>query len=384
MKKQNTKTKKFTIKMQKKLVVLFMIVLLAFVGLSIRLIWITRENGTQYEKQVLSQQKYDSTTLPYKRGDIVDSNGTQLAVSQKVYNLVIDAAVMLSDESYLEPTLETLGECFPSLNMSDVRTYVTTHPNSSWYVPLKKLPYEDISGFKTRQSENSKIKGVWFEEEYKRIYPYGTLACDVIGFTTSDNVGQYGLEENYNDTLNGTAGREYGYLNDDSTLERTTIPAIDGNTIHSTIDMNVQSIIEKYLKKFNDEHTDAFRQGNGAENIGCIIMGVDSGEILGMASYPTYDLNNTRKTDALIGMTQVEQITNANGYYEIKPTSYVIDENRLAEMSDEEILLNLNNLWKNFCITGTYEPGSTAKPFTVAAGLESGAINTNTPYGRNT
>ena len=116
------------------------------------------------------------------------------------------------------------------------------------------------------------------------------LAADVIGFTTTDNVGTYGLEEYYNDTLNGINGREYGYLNDDSNLERTIKQQWTEIPIHSTLDANIQSIVEKYLKQFNEEYKDAVREGNGAENLGCIIMEVDTGNILAMASYPTYDL----------------------------------------------------------------------------------------------
>lgn len=380
MKEQNRKVKKFSIKMQKKLVVLFIFVLLAFAGLGVRLVWITREKGTQYEKQVLSQQRYDSSTLPFRRGDIVDAKGTKLASSEKVYNLVIDSYVMLDKEAYLEPTLQALGKYFPDLNMTEIREYIVSHPESSWYVPLRRLSFEEISGFQEAQLEDSNIKGVWFEEEYRRIYPNGSLAADVIGFSRADNQGQYGLEEFYNDTLNGIAGREYGYLNDDSTLERTIKPAVDGNTIHSTIDANIQSIVEKYLKNFNEEHKDAVHPGNGAENVGCVIMEVDTGNILAMASYPTFDLNDTRNTDALLGARLIEQITNAAGYQENRKTDTYITQETIDSLDDDQLLLNLNNLWKNYCISSTYEPGSTAKPFTVAAALESGAITGDEHY----
>ena len=98
--------------MKKKLVVLFILVLLAFVGLGARLIHITMNNGEEYEKQVLSQQQYDSTTLPFRRGEILDANGTILAYSEKVYNLVLDAKLLLRDEKYLEPTLKALVTYF--------------------------------------------------------------------------------------------------------------------------------------------------------------------------------------------------------------------------------------------------------------------------------
>ena len=377
------KRNKFSIKMQKKLVVLFGLVLLAFTGLSIRLIWLTRENGTRYQKQVLAQQQYDSITLPYRRGDIVDAKGTKLATSEKVYNLVIDAKVMNTELNgktpYLEPTLEALGQYF-DLDMTAIREYVATHKEASWYVPLKRLTYDEISGFQQAKSDNSNIKGVWFEEEYKRVYPYGSLAADTIGFTSTDNQGSYGLEEYYNSVLNGINGREYGYLNDDLNLERTVKTAVDGSSIHSTIDANVQMIVEKYLAKFMEEFKDNYKPGNGAENVGCIIQWVNTGEILAMASVPTYDLNNVRDPQALLGSMMVEKVDTANGYYEIKKNGTVIDQTVLDAMSEDDLYLNLNNLWKNYCITGTYEPGSVAKPFTVAMALEKGDITPNSTF----
>ncbi len=371
--------KKFSIKMQKKLVVLFILVLLAFAGLSARLFYLVRENGTQYQKQVLAQQRYDSVVIPYRRGDIVDSHGTRLATSQKVYNLVIDAKVMLGKKEYLEPTLQALGQNF-ELDMGQIREYVTTHPTSSWYVPLKRLEYDQISGFLAAQEENTNIRGVWFEEEYQRRYPYGSLAADAIGFTSTDNQGSYGLEEYYNDVLNGINGREYGYMNEDLALERTVKAAVDGNTIHTTLDVNLQMIVEKYLRKFMEERQDKNTPGNGADNVGCIIMEVNTGRILAMASAPGYDLNDVRNPQNLLGSKKVEQITNAAGYFEIRNTGTIITQETLDAMSEDEVYLNLNNLWKNYCITGTYEPGSTAKPFTVAAALELGTITPDSTF----
>lgn len=372
--------KKFTFSMQKKLVVLFVLILLAFAGLCVRLIWLTQEKGTQYTKQILSQQAYDSTTLPFRRGDIVDSNGIKLAVSEKVYNLVIDAKVMLYREDYYEPTIKALEINFPELDINAVKAHVRDNKESSYYIPVKKdstdkmkqLTYEQISGFKAAAAENSKIRGVWFEEEYKRVYPMGSLACDVIGFTGKDNVGFNGLEEFYNEVLNGTTGREFGYLTEDTTLERTIKPAVDGYTIHSTIDANIQSVIEKYLKQFNEEHKNTVRTGNGAENVGCIIQDIDTGNILGMASYPFYDLNDTWNEEMLIGNVMVNEVGRRTGNY--------ITQAALDAMDSETRSLQFNHLWKNFCISDTYEPGSTAKPFTVAMALETGSITGNEVY----
>ena len=359
---------KFTSKMQKKLVVLFMLVLLAFAGLFYRLYTITRDNGEKYKKQVLSQQEYDSTTIPYKRGSILDANGSVLAASEKVYNVILDSVAITDKEEYLEPTLSALASEL-GIETAGVRSYIAQNSETSRYhVLAKRLTYEEIAGFlEAQEAEGSKIKGIWFEEEYTRVYPGNTLACDIIGFTTNDNVGQYGLEEYYDDVLSGIPGREYGYLNDDSALERTTIAAEDGNSIVSTIDANIQSIVEKYLLKFNEEYKDNYRPGNGANNVGCIIMEVDTGEILAMASYPNFDLNNPRDTSALIGMPVLDDKGNKTGEY--------LTQESLDAIENEQLMyLQLDALWKNFCIADTYEPGSVAKPFTVAAGIESGSI----------
>lgn len=359
---------KFTIKMQKKLLVLFSIILAAFVGLSAQLYLITRDNGETYKKQVLSQQEYDSVTIPFKRGNIVDSNGTVLAVSNKVYNVILDTKILMRDEKNLEPTLNALRKCF-NINTNDVRSYIATHPDSSYYVLAKRVDYEKMNSFQEIANDpeiGANIKGVWFESEYKREYPNGSLACDVIGFTTNDNQGTYGLEEFYNETLSGINGREYGYLNDDSNLERTTIAAQDGCNLQTSIDANIQSIVEKYLKEFNEEYKDNYRQGNGAENVGCIIMEIDTGRVLAMANYPTYDLNNPRNTDNLIGMPLVNDKGSRTGEY--------VTREILDDMNDAAMYQQLNALWKNYCIVEPYEPGSVAKPFTVAAAVESGAI----------
>ena len=378
---QKQKNRRFTINNQKKVLVLLFAVLVAFAVLFGRIVWLIRNNETEYQKQILSQRSYDSKTLPARRGDIVDSKGVKLATCEKVYNLVVDASVMTTrDGKYVDKTLEALGQCFPQLNIADIRQFVLQNPRNQWHVVLKKLTFDEISEFKVMQSEDDEIKGIWFEEEFRRVYPGGSLAADVIGFTRSDNQGLYGLEEYYNKELNGTDGRTYGYLDDDLNLQRTVKPAVDGYTIHSTLDFNVQSIVEKYLKKFNDEHMDHAHPGNGAENLGCIVMEVNTGNILAMASYPTFDLNDTKNTAALLGSPQVEQVDKENGYFEIKKTGNYIDQALLDSMTPEETLVNLNYLWKNYCITSSYEPGSTFKPFTVAAALETDSIAPDSYY----
>ena len=360
--------------------VLFLIVLLAFVGLSIKLVTITRDNGESYKKQVLSQQQYESTVIPFRRGDILDSKGNKLATSEKVYNLIIDSKQMLRKEESLDATMSALSTCFPAFPESEVRSYVSQNPASQYYVTLKSLSYDDISGFVEMQNDKTNypdIAGVWFEEEYRRVYPNNTLACDVIGFTGKDNVGSYGLEQYYNDTLNGTNGREYGYLSEGEMLERTVVSAVDGYNIVTTIDGNIQQIVEKYLYQFNEEHKNGARPGgNGANNVGCIIMDVNTGDILAMASYPNYDLNNPRDKSALLGSRYV----NDKGLIEYEAN--IVTEENIDELliDDATTYQQLNYLWKNYCISNTFEPGSVAKPLTVAAGLESGKMTGNEYY----
>ena len=350
-----------------KLAVMMLIILLAFAGLGGRLYVLARDNQNDYQKKILSQQRYDSKTLPFKRGSILDANGTILAASEKVYNVILDCKVMLDKKENEEPTLKALSECF-GLDQSELRKFVKENPGSQYRVLKKRITYDEMSPFLDRKNEHNKtagkkgnekmgmIDGVWFEEEYIRRYPNNTLACDVIGFTGTDNNGTYGLEEYYNDILNGTNGRDYGYLNDDVALERAIVPAVDGYSLVSTIDANMQAICEKYIKQFNDEHVNEAREGLGAYNIGVIIQDCNNGEIKSMATYPDFDLNNPKDLTAYYTAEEIEQM-DEEAYYDA-----------------------LDALWKNFCISDTYEPGSTAKAITLATGLETGRIQGNETY----
>ena len=336
-----------------------LVVLLLFVALSLRLIHINTEEGEEYERQILSQQKYDSVTIPYKRGDIIDTKGSVLATSEKVYNVILDTKLLRGEEKKIEKTLDAVEECF-GLDISAIEDYMDANPNSQYHVLKKQLTYEEISTYvELRDAKDSGISknGIWFEDEYKRIYPNDTLACDVIGFTGKDNTGMYGLEEYYSDVLNGINGREYGYLNTDSDLERTIIPAVDGYSIQTTIDVNIQSIVEKYILQFNEEHKNEAREGLGSRSTACIIMEVNTGEILAMASYPNYNLNSPYDLSAYYTDAQIQQMKDEDKYN-----------------------ATLNSIWKNYCINETYEPGSVSKLFTVAAGLETGALKGNEHY----
>lgn len=344
--------------MQKKLVMLFAAIILAFVFLVGRITYINAANGEDYTRIVLDQQQYDSRTIPFKRGDIVDRNGTKMATSERVYNVILDVKVMTSDEDSIEPTIQVLKDCF-EIDEEEVRDLIEESPSSRYNILKKRVDYETYKKFEAIDEDDENypdVAGIWLEEDYVRTYPYNTLASDVIGFTVDGNVGSNGIEASYNNTLNGTDGREYGYLDETSTVERTVKEAVNGDTVVSTIDLQVQSIVEKHILEFNEQHKNEASAGEGSKNTAVIVMNPQNGEILAEASYPNYDLNQPR---------------DLTKYY----TQETIDA-----MSDEEQLETLNSLWNNFCVSDTYEPGSTFKPFTIAAGLETGILTGDETY----
>ena len=339
--------------MQRKLVMLFMAVILAFVVLIGRITWINASKGSSYTKVVLDQQSYNSRVIAYKRGDIVDRNGTKMATSERVYNVILDVAVLTDNgekDDYIEPTKEVLEECF-GIKGSVVDDLIEERPKSQYEILETGIDYETAQKFNAIDEDDENypnVRGVWLEEDYTRTYPYDSLASDVIGFTYSGNAGAIGIESAYNDVLNGTDGREYGYFNTDSSLERTVKPAKNGDTVVSTIDVTLQSIVEKCILEFNQEHAGEGKLGS--KNTAVMIMNPNTGEILAEASYPNFNLNSPRDLSAI----------------------YTDEE--WDKMSEEDQVNAMNDLWRNFCVSDAYETGSTAKPFTIAAGLESGKL----------
>ncbi|MGN0170590.1 MAG: peptidoglycan D,D-transpeptidase FtsI family protein [Lachnospiraceae bacterium] len=340
--------------MRKKIIVALGLILIMLLGLIGHLFYINLVKGKEYEKIVLDQQEYSSRTIPYKRGDIVDRNHTILATSTDVYNVVLDCKVLNAKEKCIGPTIEALTQCF-EITEQEIRKYLKEQSKSQYCVILKKISYDATKKFREmKQEEDSNITGVWFEKEYIRSYPNEELAASVIGFTVSGNEGINGLEKYYNDVLNGTDGREYGYLDSDNDYEKTVVKPEDGQTVVSTIDFTIQSIVEEKVRKFNKKHEGDGKLGSA--NTAVLVMDPNSGEILAMADYPSYDLNDPRDLSGVYSKKQIEK------------------------MSEEEQMEALNTLWNNFCITQTYEPGSTAKPFTVATGLDSGKLSGKETY----
>lgn len=345
------KRKRFLGRMQMKLFWITVVLSIAFLALVIRIWYINKKDGKRYEKIVLAQQSYDSIEIPYRRGDILDRNGTQLATSEKVYNLIIEPKNILQDDKVKKTTISALTKYF---DITEQEIDDALSDKSSLYKKmLKKLSYDQVKPFNefiaTKDGKN--VKGVWFEDEYQRYYPYGSLACHAIGFTVSGNVGQGGVEGYYSDELNGTDGREYGYLTQDMTLERTTKPPVNGYNIISTIDANAQSIVEKKINAFMTE--------TGAKNVSALVMDPNSGEILAMANSNSFDLNEPYEDSAI-----AYQFNSEDGDV----------SSQIKALSEDERLDCLNKAWRNFIISDGFEPGSTYKTFTISGAIEDGAL----------
>ena len=328
---RNLKNIKISGDVRKKLVGLFVIVVLALVGLSIRITYINAKDGDRYTRQVLSQsqQKYTSRTIPFRRGDILDRNGTILATSEKVYNVILDCKVVNTvvkkndkeTQPYVEPTVEALVNIL-GLSEEDVRSRLESEEtkDSQYQILVKELSIDQKKAFEeyvnAASDENSglseeerairsNVKGVWVEDAYHRTYPLGSLACDTIGFTYSDNQADWGLEAYYSSVLNGVDGRQYGYYNTDADVEQTIIEAEDGNSIRTTLDANVQQILRKYLQEFNEKIGNG---GNGAKNAAVMVMDPNTGEILGIDSTDWYDLNNPTDLTPFYSQEEIDAI----------------------------------------------------------------------------
>ena len=223
--------------MQIKLLAVFAFVLLALVILLVRITYIITTKGNTYAKQVLSQQSYDSQTIPYRRGEILDRNGVILAKSDRVYNLIMDCRAVNSDEDYIEPTIHALKEVY-DLDETDLRNCLQneTTADSQYHILMKNISEEQKKAWEDYVStdsdkklsdeeirERNNIQGIWFEEKYVRDYPYSTLASKVIGFSNDSGDGIAGIENYYDSLLKGTNGRTYGYLNSDDEYEKKNL-----------------------------------------------------------------------------------------------------------------------------------------------------------------
>ena len=333
------------LKMKKRMLIELVVVSIVFLCLIIRVGWIQLVDGERL-KSMASEQQSLERDVGAKRGTIYDSSGENvLAVSSTVESVTINPKNIRKEDK--EKVAKALSEIL-ELDYEDVIKKV--NKNSSVENIKKRIEKEEADELRKWLLDNNIDSGVNIDEDSKRYYPYSTLASQVIGFCGSDNQGLNGIEAKYDDILEGTNGSINKIVDGSGqNLENESEQyneAIDGNDIVLTIDLTIQSIIEKYLEEacIDNECTDG---GN------IIVMNPKNGDILGMATYPYYDLNEPFKINN-------EEL-----------------ENKWEGLSSEERSKYLNEMWRNKGISDTYEPGSTFKLVTASAALEEKITDTD-------
>lgn len=398
---KGNKKKRLTNAMRGKLIVVFTVIICLFLILAGRLIYWTVNKGSEFETAVLGQQNHTSKVIPFERGKIYDRNGNILATNEKIYTLILEPKNILAQKGYYKKaTVNALHE-YMGFSKSDLNKVIKENSDSYYVVYRKNLTYDkvekfqkflDLAGKSTKGLSKKKkekiqnanmVKGVSFEESYKRVYPYNSLACRVLGFTSSGNVGNWGIEQYYNEELNGTNGRSYHYFNEELDQEQSIKAAQNGNSVVSTIDMQIQKIIEEKLNNFDS------KIGSKVTNI--LVMNPQNGEILGMASSNPYNLNKPMDEKKLLSLYSQSEIDEMKAYTKQKEGEEIEEDSKGKDSSEESsekkneedkktIYDAFYELWRNYIISNTNEPGSTYKPFTVAAGLESGVLTGNENY----
>lgn len=290
-------------------------------------------------KAKAEEQQNSSRNIQSKRGTIYDSTGKNiLAVSSSVETITVNP-VNISNENK-EKVAQKLSEVF-ELDYEKVLKKVKK--NSSIETIAKRVEKEKTNILREWMKENNILTGINIDEDSKRYYPYSSLASHIIGFCGSDNQGLDGIEAKYNDVLKGETGKINKLIdakgNEFGKEGESYVSPKQGKNLILGIDMNIQAIVEKYLEEacIDNVCTDG---GN------IIIMNPKTGDILAMATYPYYDLNNP--------FTINNEETKNNW--------------ELLEQSDKSKLLQ--GMWRNKAIADTYEPGSTFKLVTASASLE--------------
>ena len=424
MTKKRKVPRRLTTEMRGKLIIVFLVIIFLFLLLVGHLIYWTVKKGDQYKTIVLGQQNHASSIIAYERGKIFDRNGNILATNEKIYTLILEPKNILdknknkNNNETFEATVDALCKYF-DFDEKDLKKTIQGSPDSYYVVYKKNLTYDDVEAFKeflakadlswdentparekAEIEEARKITGVMFEEGYKRVYPYDSLACRVLGFTSSGNKGNWGIEQYYDDTLNGTNGRSYYYFNQELTQEQTVKEAENGNSVVSTIDMQIQQIIEEKIAEFDKEI--------GSKMTSVLVMNPQNGEILGMASSNPYNLNDPMDESQLLKLFSQSEIDEMKTYTEklevekkeedistetgvdfskketTEEETSTEEGEETTEAEEEEdkktIYDGFYELWRNSIISDTYEPGSTYKPFTVSAGLENGTLTGEEAY----
>ena len=327
----------------------FMVILTVLFG---RVLYWKVVHGAEFEAAAKNQQinRYDLVNAA-NRGSILDRNEQVLAVSTAVYNVVLDPLQLAEedDAKKTKQTFDTLCEYFPDLNYEDLEYHITKNQETGKINTPTHWKYlvKGVERSVKEELEKKKLLGVYFEQSSKRSYPLKTLACHLIGFNNT-----WGLEGYYNDEMTGTPGRSFILYQGADKVTYQDYEAQDGDTIVTTLDYNIQQYAEQAVK----ETMEAWP----SENVAAIVMNPNTGEIYAMASADTFDLNDPDEPTALATDETFKETWDA--------------------MTDQEKSDYLNTIWRNFCVSDTYEPGSIYKPLVVAAALEEGVITKNSTF----
>lgn len=329
---------------KRRMIYLLIIAVILFTLLIIRIFWLQFISGDELQTLAYEQQTLDRKVNP-RRGTIYDSNMTELAVSSTVYTVTVNPTNI--EEKNKEIIAKKICEIF---DLDYEKILKRIKKRSSIETIVRKEEKENVDKLNEWLVQNNLSKGINIDEDTKRYYPYNNFASHIIGFCGSDNQGLGGVEAKYDSVLQGTKGRITKVKDASGKEVEGTVEeyqeAIDGKDIVMTIDMGVQSIAEKYLELacIDNKCTDG---GN------VVIMEPKTGNILAMATYPTYNLNDP----------------------------YTVTDNEIAqkwqELSNKEKNEALQAMWRNKAIADTYEPGSTFKLVTTSASLEEGITTTD-------
>jgi len=328
---------------------LFIVFILGFIFLIGKLTYIVMVEGKNYDLAVLQNaaKKEGSVTLNDKRGRIIDRNGIVLADSISTYGLIFDAKLLASlDEDIQNNTKQFLYETL-GISTDKIDEILATERNNNYKIIGNGYSYSEFKEVKEK-IDNYQVKGIFYLEDYERKYNYPELASDIIGFVNNEFVGSNGIEAYYDNYLSGTIGRIYGTINEDKMMEVQEVEAVDGADVMLTLDFTIQRYVNEAIDNYLAEYE--------ATKLHVIVMDPNNGEILGMANWPDYSLDNPRDV-----------------------ISYVSDE-EYAQMTEKDRVDFLYGMWKNENVTDGFEPGSTFKPFVYATALEENKVSINTIY----
>ena len=328
----------------------FIVILLVFIILLGRIGYLQFVEGA-YLTELAYQQQTINQILSPKRGNIYDSTGKALAISAQVDTITINPTKIKGDSDEETKTLkETVAKGLSDIFALDYNeTLAKVNSESQVETIIKKVEQEKVDELKNWMDENDISVGINIDEDTKRYYPYGELASSVIGFCGSDNQGLSGIESKWDSVLTGTPGKIVSSQDSSQkeipNAEETYISAENGSDISLTIDLNVQSILEKYLEQAVEKY-----ECEDGGNV--IVMNPQTGDILGMACYPDYDLNSPYTPNSTLAKTY-------------------------DSLSSEEKNEALYKMWSNKSVAESYEPGSTFKIITASVALEEGITTTD-------